>query len=104
MNAGWFPWGVGTNGNTTTDYVTAWRHIHDIFEQEGATNVRWVWAPNVKPGLPTPYAELYPGDDYVDWRLTVTTGVRSENGRLGKPSRGCSRLPTTKSSASQTNP
>ena len=35
MNGGWFPWGVGTNGNGPADYVAAWRHIHDIFEQKG---------------------------------------------------------------------
>src|SRR5207248_11474062 len=24
-------------------YVAAWRHIHDVFATEGATNVQWVW-------------------------------------------------------------
>lgn len=44
MNGTWSPWGVGINGNTPAEFVKAWRHIHNIFEQEGATNVRWVWS------------------------------------------------------------
>lgn len=68
MNSSFFPWGVGVNGNSGADYVAAWRHIHDIFAQEGATNVRWVWSPLAD--VPTSRAvleQMYPGDDYVDW-------------------------------------
>ena len=49
-------------------YVAAWRHIHDVFAAEGATNVQWVWCPNA-----TAFADdrnapaYYPGDEYVDW-------------------------------------
>ncbi len=67
MNLSRFPWGVGVNGNTSDQYVAAWRHVHDIFRQEGATNVRWVWSPNVSNGSSTPFAQVYPGDAYVDW-------------------------------------
>ncbi len=67
MNANWFPWSPGVNDNTSADYVAAWRHIVDIFRQEGATNVRWVWSPHVPIANSTPFEELYPGDDYVDW-------------------------------------
>ena len=67
MNGDWYPWAAGVNGNTSAEYVAAWRHIHDIFQQEGATNVRWVWAPNYAFSGTTPFAELYPGDAYVDW-------------------------------------
>ena len=67
MNIDGFPWGVGVNGNTSDQYVAAWRHVHDIFQQEGATNVRWVWSPNVVSGNSTPFSWVYPGDDYVDW-------------------------------------
>lgn len=67
MNGDWYPWGAGVNGNRPADYIAAWRHIYDIFQQEGATNVRWVWSPNYDyPGL-APLDTLYPGDDYVDW-------------------------------------
>ncbi len=68
MNYTGYPWSIGVNGNTGADYVAAWRYIHDIFVQEGAHNVQWVWSPLAD--IPTSRAlleEMYPGDDYVDW-------------------------------------
>ena len=63
MNANWFPWGVGVGGNTSAQYVQAWQHVHDIFTSVGATNVTWVWCPNVDPaGKYAPLASVYPGD------------------------------------------
>ena len=67
MNTNLLPWGVGANGNTSDQYVAAWRHAHTIFRQERATNVRWVWSPNVAYGNSTPFSKVYPGDAYVDW-------------------------------------
>ncbi|MBP7929374.1 MAG: hypothetical protein KAZ88_10570 [Acidimicrobiia bacterium] len=49
------------------DYIAAWRHIHDIFEQEGATNVEWVWCPNAWQWNNADNPKWYPGDEYVDW-------------------------------------
>jgi len=68
MNGDWFSWAEGVNGNTSGQYVAAWRHVHDIFAAVGATNVSWVWCPFVDPaGSMTNLASLYPGDEYVDW-------------------------------------
>lgn len=67
MNGNWYPWAAGVNGNTAASYRAAWRHLHAIFEAEGATNVRWVWAPNISYPGSTPFTDLYPGDDVVDW-------------------------------------
>jgi hypothetical protein len=67
MNGDWYPWGRGVNGNTPGDFVAAWRHLHDLFVAEGATNVKWVWSPNVRYGSEYPLADLYPGSAYVDW-------------------------------------
>jgi hypothetical protein len=68
MNGNWFPWSEGVNGNQPGEYVAAWRHVHDIFTSVGATNVSWVWCPNVDPGREFgDIAPMYPGDDYVDW-------------------------------------
>jgi hypothetical protein len=68
MNGGWYPWGTtSSNQNTPADYVSAWRHVHNIFTAAGATNVTWVWCPNVEYSGSVPYSELYPGDAYVDW-------------------------------------
>jgi mannan endo-1,4-beta-mannosidase len=68
MNGDWLPWGVGVNGNAPGDYVAAWRHVHDRFTAAGASNVRWLWTPNeLYEGIPATVAEVYPGDEYVDW-------------------------------------
>jgi hypothetical protein len=68
MNGEWFPWGAQARANPA-DYVNSWRHFHDIVAAAGATNVTWVWNPNIvtPTGTPTPIAQLYPGDAYVDW-------------------------------------
>ncbi len=81
MNGTWYPWSErdwdynSLNGNGPGDYVAMWRHVHDIFQAEGANQyVIWVWAPNIVNKLPA-WAKnsawymrsLYPGDDYVDW-------------------------------------
>jgi Glycosyl hydrolase family 26 len=68
MNGNWFPWSEGVNGNTTGQFVAAWRHVHDIFTKVGATNASWVWCPNVDfANAFTSLQELYPGNSYVDW-------------------------------------
>jgi Glycosyl hydrolase family 26 len=68
MNGWWqFPWAEQINGNQPGDYVRAWRHVHDIFVQQGATNATWVWCPNIASPGTTPVETLYPGDTYVDW-------------------------------------
>ena len=68
MNGGWFGWSEGVNGNQPGQYVAAWRHVHDIFTQVGATNATWVWCPYVDSGNKMQdLASLYPGDAYVDW-------------------------------------
>ncbi|HEX4463054.1 MAG TPA: glycosyl hydrolase [Solirubrobacterales bacterium] len=68
MNGNWFPWSEGVNGNQSGEFVAAWRHVHDIFTSVGASNVTWVWCPNVDPeGVLHDLGSLYPGDEYVDW-------------------------------------
>jgi Beta-mannanase len=69
MNGPWSAWGYGVNGNTAAEFVAAWRHVVNIANAEGATNIRWVWSPNVDDGDPryASYGSLYPGDSYVDW-------------------------------------
>jgi beta-mannanase len=70
MNGTWYPWGGTVNGNTPEQYVAAWRHMHDIFTREGATNVTWVWSINhhsVPASAENTYAAFYPGSEYVDW-------------------------------------
>jgi hypothetical protein len=49
-----------------TEYIAAWQHIWTVFQQQGATNVIFVWAPSSVIGVPSgsPY---YPGAGFVDW-------------------------------------
>ncbi|GIF17253.1 hypothetical protein Ate01nite_72850 [Actinoplanes teichomyceticus] len=66
MNGSWYPW--GNSKATPADFVAAWRHIHGIFQQVGATNVIWTWTPNVINPVPrVKLKPFYPGDAYVDW-------------------------------------
>ena len=66
MNGAWQPFNESNSGNDPGDFARAWRHVHDVFADVGATNVEWVWSPNiVGPGL-TPLVGLYPGDAFVD--------------------------------------
>jgi beta-mannanase len=62
MNGRSYPWAERANGNSSGQYVEAWRHVHAIFGAAGAGNVKWVWAP-VAGSIS---ARLYPGPDEVD--------------------------------------
>ncbi|WP_461175029.1 glycoside hydrolase family 26 protein [Arthrobacter sp. Z1-9] len=66
MNGDWYPWAEGVNGNEAGDYVQAWRHVHDVMAATGASNVSWVWSPNVPYWGSTDLAGLFPGAGYVD--------------------------------------
>jgi hypothetical protein len=52
---------------TPDQYVSAYRHIHDVFTAQGATNVVWVWTPTGYSGYYSTLSQFYPGDSYVDW-------------------------------------
>ena len=64
---GLWPYSESVNGNNAGDFVKTWRHVHDIFRQEGATNATWVWCAAGEYNGSLPLKPLYPGDDYVDW-------------------------------------
>ncbi len=73
MNGNWYPWSGASNGASlaaAAKFIAAYRHIHDLFVAAGATNVLWIFCPNVDsvPGDPwNQWANYYPGDAYVDW-------------------------------------
>ncbi len=65
FNGDWFSWSLKPDA-----YVKAWRRAHRIFQEVGAANVEWVWAPNVIscPNTDDNNMHLYyPGDGFVDW-------------------------------------
>jgi hypothetical protein len=49
------------------DYAAAWRRIREIFAQERADNVSWVWCPTSEGFARGDAPAFYPGDDQVDW-------------------------------------
>jgi beta-mannanase len=75
MNGDWSAWGGAANNdggqaNGPAKYIRAWRHMHNIFAERGATNAVWVWSPNCidKPADAwNHWTGYYPGDAYVDW-------------------------------------
>jgi hypothetical protein len=59
MNGNWYHY-----SGQPAAYVAAWRHIWNVFSQAGATNVTWVWCPNLTPS--DNWDAYYPGKAYVD--------------------------------------
>jgi mannan endo-1,4-beta-mannosidase len=62
MNGTWYPWGFGHVPPAT--FIAAWRHIHNVFDAAGATNVIWVWTINRAEHPPE---QWWPGSKYVTW-------------------------------------
>jgi hypothetical protein len=67
MNAKWETYSPGTRGQTSAQFVTAFRHVYQYVHYLGATNVKIVWNPNRTYSGETPYKALWPGWRYVDW-------------------------------------
>jgi hypothetical protein len=65
MNAPWYSWGYGHVPPAT--FVKAWRHIVDLFRDEGADNVTWLWTINADLPGTGPVRDWWPGAQYVSW-------------------------------------
>jgi glycosyl hydrolase family 26 len=68
MNGWWYPWGY--RHTSPAVFVAAWRHIVNVFRQQGADNVTWLWTINIMDtrggSIPAP-APWWPGSSYVTW-------------------------------------
>ena len=62
-----YPW--GPQNNNPKEFVLAWKHVHDLFKNQGVNNIIWVWAPHPAYGY---FKDYYPGSDYVDYVGTGT--------------------------------
>jgi len=65
MNGYWYSWGYHHTPAAT--FVAAWRHIVNLFRQQGADNVTWLWqvnSLNTETGAPR---DWWPGPKYVTW-------------------------------------
>lgn len=73
MNGNWYPWCGTVNGNSTAEFVLAWRRVHDIFAT--ARNVKLVWCPNIDSidaegrvnTDANAISRYWPGAEYVDY-------------------------------------
>jgi hypothetical protein len=82
VNGDWFPWNGKQNGNGEKIYgdvnefdgpekfKDAYRHIINIFRNEGADNLTWFYHVNAYSSPDAEWNKMnsyYPGDDYIDW-------------------------------------
>ncbi len=71
MNGDWYPHSGPQNmPDGPAKFIEAWRRIHRLFDEAGATNAVWVWSPNFesKPKAAwNSWRNYYPGDEFVDW-------------------------------------
>jgi beta-mannanase len=65
MNAPWYSWGNGHVPPRT--FVAAWRHLVDVFRQQGADNATWLWTIQADVRGSGPVAAWWPGANYVTW-------------------------------------
>lgn len=67
MNGNWSPWSVGQgNVSSTSQWIQAWKHIVDLYRKAGATNVKFVWCPNVTDEGSYKLEQYWPGTEWVD--------------------------------------
>jgi hypothetical protein len=50
-----------------SDFVAAWRHVHELFQHNGAGNAVWVWVVTGYEQTFSAAGRMWPGDDSVDW-------------------------------------
>ncbi len=80
MNGDWCVYSSFYSSKDTELYKAVWRHIYQIFANNGANNVLWVWNPNdfSFPGFKWNHAVNYfPGEEYVD--IIGMTGYNTGN-------------------------
>jgi Glycosyl hydrolase family 26 len=65
MNGDWYAWGDGHTSPAV--YVSAWRHLVDVFRQTGASNAIFLWTVNDIETANAPLKQWWPGASYVTW-------------------------------------
>jgi hypothetical protein len=70
MNGNWSDWGYRHTSPAT--FVSAWRHIVNLFRVLGAKNVTWLWTVNIINGsrsgkVDANLRQWWPGSSYVTW-------------------------------------
>jgi cellulose synthase (UDP-forming) len=57
-----YPW-YSNSDAAAAKFKKAWVHTYEIFKNNGAVNVIWIWNPWKSENI----ASFYPGKEYVDW-------------------------------------
>lgn len=57
-----YPWFI-KGGDAALKFKRAWIHTYELFKNNEANNVIWIW----NPWKPENVASFYPGREYVDW-------------------------------------
>jgi len=95
VNGNWFPWNGQHNGAGTTDgygdpnfpdgperFKGAYRHIIDIYNNNGANNITWFFHAD-DYSIPEEdwnnFENYYPGDNYIDWIGVSIYGPQEKN-------------------------
>jgi hypothetical protein len=93
MNGDWMEYSAGrAGGPSASEFVTAWRHMVQIFRDQKASNVKFIWSPNEKdfPNRAGNRMEDYwPGDGWID-----IAGFDAYNWSDQRPVRGDGRFRT----------
>lgn len=76
-----YPWSV-KDDDAPEKFKTAWVHTYEIFKQNNANNVVWIW----NPWKPESITDFYPGQSYVDWMGVniLNYGELNQNGQSHK--------------------
>jgi Glycosyl hydrolase family 26 len=76
---------------STARYIANWRHVVEVFHQQGAANAAFVWCPNIGQWNDDTFRAWYPGDSFVDWigadaypHQTAGNNVLTEPGGLNQ--------------------
>lgn len=80
MNGDWCGYSAYYSSLDPEIYTAFWRYLFQLFHEEGADNVLWVWNPNDRsfPDFKWNHALMYyPGDEYVD--IIGLTGYNTGN-------------------------
>ena len=58
---------AGTSQGSPSQFVAAWRHVHNLFAELKVRNVVWVWTTTGYLPHASTIAAMYPGKSYVNW-------------------------------------
>jgi mannan endo-1,4-beta-mannosidase len=65
MNGRWYRW--GWKHTSPQVWISAWRHVVNVFRSQGADNVSWMWVINGLAPTEGPIRVWWPGASYVTW-------------------------------------